>query len=73
MYFDVAPGTVSYLGELYFKIIDCKQYEIRINDQQQRDAAMFDKQIEDVRSASFVRQLLFVPDDLIGPQPSRLE
>jgi hypothetical protein len=73
IYFEIKPGTVSYLGELYFKIIDCKQYELRINDQQQRDAAMFDQEIENLRSTSFVRQLLFIPDELIGPQPSRLE
>jgi hypothetical protein len=71
IYFEVQPGTVTYLGELYFKVIDCKQWEVRVNDRQQRDAALFDKQFENVKSTGFVRKLLFVPDELIGPQPSK--
>jgi hypothetical protein len=70
IYFEVKPGAVSYLGEVYFRIIDCKQFDVRVNDQQQRDAALFDEQIEDIESTSFVRQLLSIPDALIGPQPN---
>lgn len=71
VYFDVKPGVVSYLGELYFRILDCEQFDLRVNDQQQRDSALFDQQIDDVESSSWVRELVSIPDMLIGPQPRR--
>jgi hypothetical protein len=72
MYFEIKPGVVSYLGEVLFRITDCTTYEVHVKDEQVRDARMFDERIDDMESSTIVPQLISIPDELIGPQPSKM-
>lgn len=62
MLFNVVPGRISYLGEIYLTLPDCSKFSIRVNDQRQRDSAMFDKKMVHLKSHMFEYHFLKPPE-----------
>ncbi len=62
MLFDVVAGKIRYLGEVYIILPNCSRLSIRINDQRQRDGAMFDKKLTHLNSRMFEYQFLKPPE-----------
>lgn len=53
----VEPGKVYYLGELYVDL-NCGSFSLRVNDQRQRDGALFDQRMTTLSSSLFEHRLL---------------
>jgi hypothetical protein len=56
--FRVQPGEVVYLGELVATFEGCRHVAIAVNDERQRDGALFDRKMSRLRASSFEHQLL---------------
>jgi hypothetical protein len=64
--FHVVAGHVHYLGELEVEMPSCQSIVVRVRDQRERDAALFDKKMKYVKSDLFDYQILRVGH---GPMP----
>lgn len=56
--FRVQPGKVVYLGELVASFDGCRRVAITVNDERQRDGALFDQKMKTLRASAFEYQLL---------------
>jgi hypothetical protein len=51
-------GKTYYLGEFHAKLPNCHQVIISVNDEHERDGAIFDSRMKELKSTSFVRGVL---------------
>ncbi len=56
--FHVAPGKIHYLGEIFVDVPDCSKFKVKVTDQRDRDAAIFDKKMKNLNSKMFDYQIL---------------